>query len=201
MKVVAIVALANFPHWKMCMEKLKTQVDEIYVRVDTTQENKLQELMESKLATGIMLANTEWNRYNWRNELLTMITNANADIVLTPDQDEIYEDAIMEDLVNFYNSDKEIIMCDFVTPMPTDDGRIIPELNGKAYPSAPHCMGFKWKPDITYFPYCGLCQPTNYANNPNNRYYAKALVAHYCMWTKDLEDAKKVWILKEYGCF
>ena len=200
MKVVGMVALANFPLWKMCMEKLREQVDEIYVRVDVGKEHKLEELLDSKLATKIMVSNVEWNRYNWRNELLEMIVNAKADIVLTPDQDEIFEDVIKEDLVKFYNSNKEIIMCDFFAPMPTDDGRIIPELNGKAYPSVPHCMGFKWKPEVTYFPYAGLCQPTNYANK-ENRFEAKALVKHYCMWTKELEEEKKQWVKNEYGIF
>lgn len=197
MKVVAIVALSNFPLWKMCMEKLRTQVDEIYVRVDMTKENKLDELIESKLADKVMQSHTEWNRYNWRNELLTMITD--ADIVLTPDQDEVFEDTLKDELVKFYNSNKQTFVCDFVAPMPTDDGRAIPELNGKAYPSLPHCMGFKWNPNVTFFPYEGLCFPTGFNQLP--RYEAKTKVKHYCMWTKELEEEKKAWVKREYGIF
>jgi len=43
--------------------------------------------------------------------------------------------------------------------------------------------------------------PTNYANIPDNRYMATTKIKHYSMWTKELEEAKKKWVLKEYGCF
>jgi len=197
MKVVGLVALANFPYWRMCMEKLREQVDEICVRVDVGKENKLEELLDSKLADKVITSTVEWNRYNWRNELLTMVTG--ADIVLTPDQDEIFEDTIKDELIQFYNSDAHTFVCDFVAPMPTNDGRIIPELNGKAYPSTPHCMGFKWKQGVTYYPYEGLCFPTGYNQLP--RFAAKTKVAHYCMWTKELEEEKKQWVINEYGIF
>jgi len=143
MKVVATVALANFPFWKMCMEKLRGQVDEIHVRVDITGENKYDELMDSKLADHVMKSDTGWNRYNWRNEMLRMIDNAGADIVLIPDHDEVYEDTIKDDLIRFWASKKDMMFFNFFAPMPTDDGRIIPELNGKAYPSLAHCSGFR----------------------------------------------------------
>ena len=201
MKTVALVALQNFPLWKMCMEKLKTQVDDIYVRVDVRGENNLEELKESGFATGIMTSTDEWNRYNWRNDLLRMIDDAGADIVLIPDHDEMYDDTIHQDIIDFYNSGKDMMFFDFFAPMPTDDGRIIPELNGKAYPSLAHCGGFRWKPELTYFPYCGLAMPTNYHNTPDNRYKAKTKIKHFCMWTKKMEEEKKAWVMKEYGCF
>jgi len=194
-KTVAIVALQNFPLWKMCMEKLREQVDEIYVRVDMTGPNKLEELLDSGLADKIIKSQTPWNRWNFRNELLEMITG--ADIVLSPDQDEVFEDTLRAELTEFYKSDKQTFVCGFITP--TCDGRQIPELNGKPYPSMPHCMGFKWRPGVTYYPYEGLCFPTGFQRLP--RYEAKTKVIHYCMWTRELEEAKKEWVMKEYGVF
>ncbi len=199
MKVVATVALCNFPLWKMCMEKLRTQVDEIYVRVDGTQANKLDELLDSKLADSVMVSDQKWNRWNWREEMLRMVDNAKADIVLIPDQDEMFDDTIAADLQAFEKSGKDLMMFRFTNP--TDDGRVIPELNGKSYPSLPHCTGFRWMPSLTYHPYAGLCIPTNYANKPDNRYNASTIVKHYCMWTKELEEEKKAWVMNEYGCF
>lgn len=199
MKVVATVALSNFKYWKMCMEKLRTQVDEIYVRVDATKENKYNELMDSKLADYVMKSNVEWNRWNWRNEMLRMVDNVGADIVLIPDHDEIYQDTIKSELVEFYNSGKKMMMFDFITM--TNDNRVIPELNGKPYPSLAHCSGFRWMEGLTYFPYCGLAMPTNYANIPDIRFHAKTKIEHYCMYDIELEEEKKKWVLKEYGCF
>jgi hypothetical protein len=199
MKVVATVALSDFPYWRMCMEKLRTQVDEIHVRIDGTKPNKLDELKESKLADNIYVSNLEWNRWNWRQEMLEMVKDSKPDIVLIPDHDEIYKDGIIEELKEFWASGKDMMFFDFITM--TDDNRIIPELNGKPYPSLAHCSAFRWKPELTYFPYCGLAQPTNYANIPDNRFYAKTKIEHYCMWTKELEEEKKVWIIKEYGGF
>ncbi len=201
MKKVALVALADFPLWKMCMEKLKTQVDEIYVRVDTRGTNRLNELIKSNLATKIMTSAEKWNRYNWRNDLLRMIDDVGADIVLIPDHDEMYDDTLTEELDNFYRSGKDMMFFDFFAPMPTDDDRTIPELNGKAYPSLAHCSAFRWIPGLTYFPYEGLAQPTNYANKANNRYYSTTKISHYCMWTKEMEEEKKAWVIKEYGSF
>lgn len=205
MKVVATVALANFPLWKMCMEDLRQKVDLIYVRVDGTKENKLEELQDSKLADKIMVSQLEWNRYNWRNEMLQMVDEGGgADIVLIPDHDEIYEDTLEQDLKAFYNNGKfgkDMMMFKWFAPMPTDDGRIIPELNGRAYPSLPHCSGFRYQPGLTYFPYCGLAMPTNYHNVPDNRYDCITKVKHYCMYTKELEAEKKPWVMKEYGVF
>jgi len=199
MKVVALVALSDFPYWKMCMEKLREQADEICVRIDDTKENKYEELMDSKLADRVMRSNVVWNRYNWRNELLRMIDDTIQDIVLIPDHDEIYEDTISDEIIDFYNSGKDMMFFDFITM--TNDGREIPELNGRAYPSIPHCSAFRWIEGLTYFPYCGVAMPTNYAAVPDNRYHAVTKIKHYCMWTKELEEAKKKWVMEEYGCF
>lgn len=199
MKTVALVALSNFPYWRMCMEKLREQVDEIYVRVDVSKENKLKELLDTELADRIMISDKEWNRWNWREDLLRMIDDVKPDVVLIPDHDEMYEDTIKEDIKKFCDSGKDMMFFDFITP--TDDGRIIPELNGKGYPSLAHCSGFRWVEGLTYYPYCGLAMPTNYANVPNNRYHAVTKIKHYAMWTKELEEKKKAWVLKEYGCF
>jgi hypothetical protein len=83
--------------------------------------------------------------------------------------------------------------------MPTDDGRDIPELNGKPYPSMPHCKGYKWQEGVTYNPYVGRAIPTNYFGHPE--YISKAKILHYCMFTKELEEKKKEWVMNEYGIF
>jgi hypothetical protein len=198
MKTVATVALSDFPFWKMCMEKLRTQVDEIHVRIDGTKPNKLDELIESKLADSIFISQLEWNRWNWRNEMLEMIKGRNADIVLIPDHDEMYEDTIVEELKEFWLSGKDMMFFEFYNP--TIDNRIIPELNGKGYPSLAHCSAFRYKPELTYYPYCGLAQPTQYANG-GSRFNAKTKVKHFCFYTKELEIEKKAWVKKEYGIF
>jgi hypothetical protein len=199
MKVVATVALANFPLWKMVLEKTRSQVDELYVRVDMTKENKLEELLDSKLATAVLKSDVAWDRWSWREEMIRMVDGVGADIVLTPDQDEVFDDSLPGELARFWASGKDMIFFNFCNP--TNDNRVIPELNGKAYPSTPHCMGYRWRPDITYHPYAGLCMPTNFANIPDNRFMAHGLVKHYCMWTRELEEEKKAWVKREYGIF
>jgi len=201
MKTVATVALSDFPFWEMCMQKLKTQVDEIFVRIDGTKPNKLDELIASGLVPkeNIFISDVAWNRWNWRCEMLEQIKNANADLVLIPDHDEMYCDGIVEELKEFWASGKPMMFFEFTNP--TIDDRVIPELNGKPYPSMAHCSVFRYRADLTYFPYCGLAQPTQYANMPDSRFYAKTKIKHFCFYTKELEDEKKKWVINEYGVF
>ena len=193
------------------MSKIAEQVDEIYVRrnEDDRADNKIevptraeiQEVCNGKLK-GCMTTNTGWSRSVWREELLRMLDEVKPQIVLTPDQDEIYEDRIKDELVSFWNSDKSMMFFNYFAPMPTDDGRIIPELKGEPYPSLPHCGAFKWRPGLSFHPaYAGLKQPTQYANIPDNRYSAITKIKHYCMYTKELEESKKKWVISEYGVF
>ncbi len=210
MKVVALVAISNFPFWEMCLSKLAEQVDEIYVRrnqddrsdtlIEVPTRKQISEVCNGKLK-GCMTTNEEWSRWKWREDLLRMLDEENPQIVLTPDQDEIYEDRIVDELISFWNSDKDMMFFNYFAPMPTDDGRDIPELKGKPYPSLPHCGAFKWRAGLSFHPYCGLKQPTQYANIPNNRYNAVTKIKHYCMYTKELEALKKPWVIGEYGMF
>jgi hypothetical protein len=198
MKIIGLVAVSRFPLelLKITFDSLSNQCEEIHVRLDPT--NHVDPGFFSIYDRITLIRGLEeWNRYNWREELIRSVDDKRPDIVLTPDQDEVFEPSLSGELVEFWSSQSQAIMFEYSRPMPTDDGRII--LNGNSYPKLPHMLGFKWKPRLTYVPYCGLCQPTQYANGQVPVWKARSRVSHYCMFTQEMERSKIDWATKEYG--
>lgn len=200
MKIVAIVAIGNVhPMLSFCLEKTRILADKLYVRLD---KNNMSILDLPKLSyDNIMLSYDKWNRFNFREDLLQMIhrSDINPDIIIHLDHDEVFDGDVMPETKRFYESEYDMMFFDYHFPMPTDDGRYIPELKGKPYPSMAHCKVFRWRDDLSFKPYMGLAQPTQYANKPY--FKAKTKIKHYCMWTKQMEEKKKKWVMGEYGVF
>lgn len=138
----------------------------------------------------------DWNSWNWRESLLRLLDDKKPDIVIQLDQDEQFQDGIMDEIKQFYKSDKVCMMFDY--RMVTDDGREV-----EKYPSLRHCKVFKWKEGLTFYPYAGLALPTQYANTlieMKDKYWlANTKILHYCFYTPEMEREKKQYAIEKYG--
>jgi len=107
------------------------------------------------------------------------------DLVLFPDEDELFSQDIEEDLVLFWNGDKKYMMFEYATPLPSIDGRVVN--NGKPYPRKPHMKAFKWMPNLTYYPYPTLARLSRSTYSGEDAYRSRAKILHFCYYTKDME--------------
>jgi hypothetical protein len=192
--------VCRFPLFNNTIKKLSENVDEIYLRFDDINGDKsiidnIDEVSKSKIK-GILYSKTRWDTFTWREEMLRMLDDVKPDLVLSVDQDEIFEDTIKTEMMDFYKSDKLGMMFNYVSPMPTDDGSII--LGGKPYPLHPHMKAYKWKPDLTYLPYCGNAKIRKYSGS-RDWYMAKTKILHYSMYRKEWQVQKESFIKKFWG--
>lgn len=193
MKIVGQMAISNFPFWEMCLIELSKHVDELYIRFDSLNGDTtiLDKLENKKLFDGkiknILISNSQWNRWNWREEMIRMLDSVKPTIVLSIDQDETFCDGIDSEIKQFLSSDKQAMMFSYSFPMPSDDGRIV--WNGKCYPGKPHMKAYKWIPNLTYKPYSSFAKIRNY-RDATFHFQATTLIKHFCFYTKELEIQK-----------
>lgn len=194
MKIAAIIAMSSFPLWKDRFTALQKIAPEIYIRFDGINGDPeiLRELLEMQKVkeNGIMeikVAQEPWNPPHWREDCLRMLDEVKPDIVIALDEDEEFEEGAMEEITNFANSDKLGMMFSY-HPLVTNDGRVVND--DEPYPSEPHMKVFKWKPDISYWPYHGNAIIGRYVN-PEFHWRAKSKLYHYCCYTRSMEKAKR----------
>ena len=197
--VAGLMAVSEFPLdlLSLSVGSLCEICDYVHIRLDNKKSVDPEWFKQFPKVKKVIKGTEDWNRWNWREELVRSLDELKPDIVLMPDQDEVFEGDIVNEMQLFWNSNKKILFFQYAAPMPTSDGRII--LGGRSYPKLPHTLGYKWQPDIGYRPYCGLGQPTQLANIGGIRWDAKTKVKHYCMYTPEMEAEKREWVLKEYG--
>ena len=68
----------------------------------------LQLTVYSPIDQQIFVSDKKWNRWIWREEMARMIDDVKPDIVLCPDQDEIFDRLIIDDVEKFYQGDADI---------------------------------------------------------------------------------------------
>ena len=135
---------------------------------------------------SLILGQSRWNRYNWRESMLREITvqGLKPTIVLTPDQDEKFGPGIHDDLKMLMASGRSALMFQF--QMMTCDGASVP-----LYPRLSHMKAFKWRPDLTYRPYRTCAQVRNYCGR-EHKMRATSRIQHYCFYTPELRVQRKI---------
>ena len=189
-KIVGMIALSKFPMWKQTVDQMMKLCDKIVVRFDALNGDpeivrQIETYMGDKL--GECRIEKGWRGgAPWREECLEMVNKYQPDIVICPDEDELFADGIEEELKAFYYSDKDGMMFDY-NPLVSDDRRIIN--NGKPYPDEPHMKAFRWKQGLSYFPYHRNAIIAKYVN-PSVHWKTKTKINHYCAYTLDMEVNK-----------
>ena len=193
MRVAAIVAMSNFPYWWHTIKCLSRQIDDLYVRYDSTCGDPeilrfIDDVSGGKLK-ALVVATDPWRCPEWREEGLRMLDDVPPelipDIVLAPDQDEVFGDGLAEDLNRLMVSKESGLMFSY-EPLESDDGRLINR--GIPYPPDPHMKAFKYKRGLSYFPYHGDARIGVYHND---WIMAQSKIKHYAAWTQAMQDSKK----------
>lgn len=191
MKIAGIVAINRFPLYRMILPELTRHCDKVFFRFDSTNGDPeiartLPEIVGVEKVGGVLMAEG-WRPPDWREECLRMVDEYQPDMVLCPDEDEVFGDTLDDELTAFYVSDKQGMMFRY-DPLMTDDGRIIHQ--ALPYPSEPHMKAFKWRSGLSYFPYHGQAKISAYFR-PETHWSAQTRIRHYCAYTEGLEKVKQ----------
>jgi len=193
MKVVGTVALCSFPLWKNTIKDLAKYCSVICVRYDgLAGDPEILKALEPycrelgvKCITKIV--DHPWSPPLWRQEMLEMADDFQPDIVLCPDEDEVFEDTLADELKQFWVSEKKAMMFSYL-PLITEDGT---EVNkGVPYPPLPHMKAFKWAEGLSYYPWHTNAVVAQYVSK-KTQWQATTKIAHYCCYNEGLRKIKK----------
>jgi len=199
--IAGIMAAGNHPLLERCVRSVMEICDSMVIRIDknVASEDTIAIIRRCVRPGDIVFgSDKKWNTTIWRRELLGALIQSgmNPDIVVALDHDEEFDDGAIEEIAAFKASDRRAMMFSYVSPMPTDDGRIV--IGGRAYPDRPHMKVFKYQRNLTYNPYHGYAIINPYADKKLH-WMALTKIRHFSLWNKDLESEKKSWIRKIYG--
>jgi hypothetical protein len=176
-----------FPLWRDCLASLRDLSDALYLRFDM--HTGTQEMLEAlpgicgdKLK-DVYVDNRKWNRWNWREVMIRMLDAVCPDVVLCPDQDEKFGEGIHRDLLLLSMVPRKALVFDY--EMRTEDGAAVPK-----YPRRPHMKAYKWEPGITYIPYRGFANVSNFGKR--TRMLAESKIQHFCFWSRELRIERGV---------
>ena len=189
MKIAGMIALNRFPFWRLSVDALVGLCDVIVVRFDMKNGDpeilrQIADACKGKMAKCFIAEG--WHCPTWREECLRLLDEIQPDIVLCPDEDEVFDENLPDELLRFWASDKMAIMFEY-HPLEASDGRVI--RNGLVYPETPHVKAFKWQPNLCYFPYHGRGMPSAYSR-PELHWNAVTKIRHYCAFTLAMEAVK-----------
>jgi len=162
MKVHGVMAINRFPYWEKCLRELMKHCDKVFIRFDGRTGdpdvlNQIAVVCGDKL--GQCLVRNGWSFPEWREDCLRIASAENPDIILCPDQDEIFGEGFADELRAFASSDKKAMMFNYY-PLESSDGRVINR--GQPYPKKPHMKAFKWEQGLSYYPYHGDAKISRY---------------------------------------
>jgi hypothetical protein len=188
------MAISDFPLWRVAVENIVGRVDDLYVRFDGVQGDPeiLRALpgVAGERLRHVDVVREPWHPPQWRQDCLMLLDNADhkPDVVLCPDQDEVFGEGLESDLKRLMESDRDALMFGY-DPLVTVDGR---EVNaGRPYPPEPHMKAFKWRAGLSYYPWHRSAIVAQYVN-PLRHMQARSKIKHYCCYTPGLE-ALKTW--------
>jgi len=194
-KIAAMIAICNFPYWRRTIDALESVADDIVVRYDDNagdpeilrELNKMADSKQHKIR-HIQIVKESWRCPQWREDCLALICKLDVkpDIILCPDEDEIFESTLKDELAQFWLSEKKGMMFSYA-PLVSDNGRVINE--GMPYPPDPHMKAFKYEDGISYWPYHGNAIIAKY-QNPVCHWKATTKIRHYCCFTQAMEQTK-----------
>lgn len=186
--IVGQMALTGrFPLWEKCLRDLAEHCDRLYVRFDTRVGDRrvlkaVPEILGPKMGSTLS-SDTPWDNWQWREEMLRSLDIVKPDLVLTCDEDEMFEPKIKQDLVRLGRFGGQMA---FGYVNPTEDDWVPP----KPYPSKPHVKAYAWKPGLTFRNYQSRGRLSNYRKN--QYLLGQARIQHYCFYTPQLRTAKAV---------
>lgn len=193
MKIAGMMAICSFPFWRRSFDALYNICDHVVVRFDGINGDPeiLQELLRlqkepNSRIVHVHVVTSPWSCPQWREDCLRLLDDVKPDIVLCPDEDEVFDDGLVAELAEFWKSDKKGMMFKYHA-LAAIDGR---EINrGVPYPPDPHMKAFKWEPLLCYSPYHGDGKLARY-HRPELHWQAQTKIQHYTAYTRGLEAGK-----------
>ena len=190
--IAGMMAISRFPYWEQCLRELMRYCDKVYIRFDGNNGdpaicNQIERVCGEKLGR-CYITNAAWVPPEWREDCLKLVAECKPDIVLCPDQDEIFGEGFDKELEQFASSEKKAMMFDYFQ-LEGDRMRIIN--SGIPYPREPHMKAFKWEKGLSYFPYHGNGKISKYFSD-SCQWKANTKIRHLCCYTPEMEARKRL---------
>jgi len=165
-KIVGCVMIHNSPYAKRVLDDLAKYTNNIYVNLnDPSEENRNMVYKYDKVKLVILETTNKlnnWHQASQRGLTIRMLDDIKPDIILFPDDDELYPNCLMELLNDFWESDKKAFY--FTMDYCYNDEQSIRK--DGIFSRMHHVRAFKWEPGITYKPYPGkACPRTVFGNS------------------------------------
>ncbi len=123
--------------------------------------------------------------YHYLEELLRKLDVHKPDIVLECESDASfeYDNGFEEDLQGFVDTKCDTMLMKARTM--TIDNRPVPQ-----FPVSAHCRGYKWYPNITYYPRGGLCTPHWPFERRKHNFWCKSHLLHFPIYTPEMQKER-----------
>ena len=192
MKKVTLLFVNNNPYYKKTVESIRDISDEIHIKFSKDFAGDQYSVLSAirKLAPKKVYSYFE-DDYDLKTDLdiqeklLREIDRDNVDLVITVTSGEIFQPAIVQEINDFWNSNKLAMMFSYDKFITDDDRAVFGHL---IYPNTPQMKVFKWRKKLSYIPYKGDGKIYNYRKS-NDHWEAKTKVQSYNCYTKEMEKS------------
>lgn len=188
-KIVGCLMVHDGRYSRRTIENLSKFTSEIYVNLNDADE-KISEFVKNypNVKKYIETKNDRyWSQAYERDLTIRLLDDVKPDLVLFPDDDELFLDNLTEVLKDFWQSDKKVIyfVMDYCW-----DSEFIARKDG-VYGRMYHVRAFKWQPNLIYHPYVGKACPRNFYGR-EYAYYdkSKAKIKHLGYMTEEDRQIK-----------
>ena len=145
---------------KRVIDDLSKYVKDIYVNLnDPTEKNRkiVEKHPNVKKIVYTSNANGNWRQSLQRGITVRMLDEVKPDIVVFPDDDEIFPPDLIKILKDFWKSKKKALYFTMDYCWNNENQIRVDSVFGRMH----HVRAFKWEPNLTYHPYPGKSCPRN----------------------------------------
>lgn len=170
------------------LENLSKFTDEFYINLNNATPHTQKACISHPNTKKYIITTEPWRQGQQREMTARLVDEAEPDIVLFPDSDEIYADDLMETLKKFWESDK--MGCWFEMKYCWGDENTV-RLDHH-FKHMIHVRAFKWISNISYEGYRGYACPMPYFHEKKRKFVSLSPVKHL----KFLKE-ENLWRIKE----
>lgn len=191
-KIVAVLCCHdNDSFLQKCLDGLSKYAKNIYVNLNEPTEETERIVMSHPSVVNVVRTTNNggrWNQGMVRDAAIRMLDNVCPDIVLFPDDDELFCDNTREQLKEFWENEDYKTMWWRLLYLWDDEKHF---RNDRYWRSIHHVRCYKWQPGVTYVPYSGYACPTTFIKEPKKtRFNANKPIIHYGYLREDDRSRK-----------
>ena len=182
----------NEDEWiERLLKDLSKYTNEFYVNFNEPSDKVLDTVKAHPNLKGYCFTtnkNNRWDQGLQRDNTIRLLDDVKPDIVLFPDADETYPKNLLEQLEKFWEEKEKNTFWFRLMYLWGDEKHF---RNDGIYKTIHHVRIYKWKPNITYLPYCGYACPTTFCGEPREKKFNSDTPILHWGYMKDITRNQK----------